>query len=236
MLFRSDPAGLFIGNLYGGNNLGGELGSSDIDLNYGSYGTIYGGGNEAVVNSTKLNISNSTATNIYGGGNAAKVTGSTYLRLTSTDVSNNVYGGGNQGEVNGNTEVFVSSGSVSGNLFAGGNGASAIVSSNTSVTIDDGTVIGTETSVAPNAGCVFGGGNAADSGSSSNTSKAVVNIVGAIIHGNVYGGAKMAKVTGTTDTNIGTDAVSEKKLKETDIIISGTVFGGGESNANASET
>lgn len=231
-----DPAGLFIGNLYGGNNLGGELGSSDIDLNYGSYGTIYGGGNEAVVNSTKLNISNSTATNIYGGGNAAKVTGSTYLRLTSTDVSNNVYGGGNQGEVNGNTEVFVSSGSVSGNLFAGGNGASAIVSSNTSVTIDDGTVIGTETSVAPNAGCVFGGGNAADSGSSSNTSKAVVNIVGAIIHGNVYGGAKMAKVTGTTDTNIGTDAVSEKKLKETDIIISGTVFGGGESNANASET
>ena len=132
--------------------------------------------------------------------------------------------------------MFVSSGSVSGNLFAGGNGASAIVSSNTSVTIDDGTVIGTETSVAPNAGCVFGGGNAADSGSSSNTSKAVVNIVGAIIHGNVYGGAKMAKVTGTTDTNIGTDAVSEKNLKETDIIISGTVFGGGESNANASET
>lgn len=231
-----DPAGLFVGNLYGGNNLGGELGSSDIDLNYGSYGTIYGGGNEAVVNSTKLNISNSTATNIYGGGNAAKVTGSTYLRLTSTDVSNNVYGGGNQGEVNGKTEVSVSSGSVSGNLFAGGNGASAIVSSNTSVTIDDGTVIGTETSVAPNAGCVFGGGNAADSGSSSNTSKAVVNIVGAIIHGNVYGGAKMAKVTGTTDTNIGTDAVSAKNLKETDIIISGTVFGGGESNANASET
>ena len=46
----------------------------------------------------------------------------------------------------------------------------------------------------------------------------------------------MAVVYGTTDTNIGTSAVSISGLQEDNIVISGTVFGGGESNASGSET
>lgn len=223
-------------NVYGGNNKGGTTGSTNVNVNYGNLDNLYGGGNLAPVGSTKVIVSNATVLNIYGGGNLAKVNNSTYLDINNCALNASVYGGGNEGPVLGNTEVFVTDATILGSLYAGGNGASAIVNGNTTVTIDGTTKVGNESSVAPFAGCVFGSGNAAATGlDSERTSTATVNIVGGHIYENVYGGANTSIVYGATYTNIGSKAVNTSGLKVTDLIIDGTVFGGGESNAEGKE-
>lgn len=228
---------IYITNLYGGNNEGGTTTSTNIDADIGNIDIIYGGGNKAPVGSTNVVINDVHAIDIYGGGNAAGVNGDTTLDINSTTATGNVFGGGNEGVVTGSTTVTITDTTIQGNAYAGGNGSTAVVQQNSTITIDGASEIGTATSTAPSAGCVFGSGNAASTGIEGvDTSKATVNIVGAKIHGNVYGGAKMAGVYGTTDTNIGTSAVSTTGLKEDDIIISGTVFGGSESNESGSGT
>ena len=226
-----------IDNVYGGNNLGGVTTNANVTTVSGNIGTIYGGGNNAVVGSTNVSITNTTATDIYGGGNAAGVNTNTILDINSSTVSNNIYGGGNEGVVEGSTSVFITGSHIQGNAFAGGNGSTAVVYGNSTITIDGNSEVGTASSEAPNGGCVFGSGNAASTGlADTGGSVAKVNIVGGKIHGNVYGGPKMAVVYGTTETNIGTSAVNINGLTEDDIVISGTVFGGGESNASGSTT
>ena len=233
----SSSSSIHISNMYGGNNLGGVTASTNIEATDGVIDTIFGGGNEASVGSTTLSLSNVTSNMIYGGGNAAGVTGDVLLDLDSSTVHNHLFGGGNEGIVGGSTVVKVTDSHIEGNAYAGGNGSTAIVYQNSSITIDGSSEIGTDSSTAPQGGCVFGSGNAANTGLESvGTSEAVVNIVGAKVHGNVYGGAKMAIVYGATSTNIGTSVVNESGLTESDIIIDGTVFGGGESNENGSDT
>ena len=223
--------------VYGGNNAGGVTSAANVTVLNGNYTTIYGGGNEAATDSTNVIIGKVTATDIYGGGNAAGVNYSTTLGIDGATVSNNIYGGGNEGLVAGNTNVFVTDTTIGKNTYAGGNGSTAVVHGNSTITIDGNTVIGTVTSDAPNAGCVFGSGNAASTGREGiGGSKATVNIVGGSIYGNVYGGPKMAVVYGTTETNIGSSAVNDSTLTESNLYIKGTVFGGGESNASGSET
>ena len=223
-------------NVYGGNNQGGNTNITNVTATEGSVHTIYGGGNEAGVGSTNVVVGAVTAVDIYGGGNAAGVSGSTILDIDGATVSNNIYGGGNEGIVSESTNVTITNGNIQGNAFAGGNGATAVVYKNSTITIDGDTIIGTDSSVAPNDGCVFGSGNAASTGlESENDSVATVNIVGGVIRGNVYGGPKMAVVYGTTETNIGSAIVNNSSLTESNIHIYGTVFGGGESNASGSE-
>ena len=255
-------AGGSINQLFGGNNLGGITTKTDIQSTGGNvhviYGggnkapvgettlvldavtsdTIYGGGNEAIVSGdVSLTISNATINqNVFGGGNAAGVNGEVSLVLDNSTVGGNVYGGGNEGIVQQDTDVYISSSSIGANAYAGGNGATAIVYGNSTITIDGTTVVGSSSTSAPNAGCVFGSGNAAATGQEGSSSVATVNIVGGEFFGNVYGGAKMSVVYGTTETNIGTSAVNNNSLTESDIHIHGTVFGGGESNASGSST
>ena len=226
-----------ISNVYGGNNSGGTTTNANVTTTSGTIGTIYGGGKSAGVGATNVSVTNTTATDIYGGGDAAGVSTNTLLDINSSTVTNNIYGGGNEGVVDGSTLVYVTDSHIQGNAFAGGNGSTAVVAGNSTITIDGSSEIGTATSVAPNDGCVFGSGNAASTGLAANGgSIAKVNIVGGKIHGNVYGGPKMAVVYGITETNIGTSAVNLNGLVEDDIVISGTVFGGGESNASGSTT
>lgn len=227
---------LNITNVYGGNNAGGVTAFANVSINGGTITNVYGGGNEASVNSTKVVVNGSNIINLYGGGRSAAVNGSTSVDVDGANITGSMFGGGDNGQVTGNTKVTLTDSNILQNAYAGGNGSSAIVIGNTNITIDGDTVVGSENGVAPSAGCVFGGGNAANSGEeSSKSSKATVNIVGGHIFGNVYGGAKMAKVYGTTDTNIGTSSVSVSGLIESDITIGGTVFGGGESNADGKD-
>lgn len=223
-------------NVYGGNNKGGTTTSTNVIVNYGNLNDLYGGGNLAPVGTTNVVVSNATVLNIYGGGNLAQVNDSTYLDINNCTLNASVYGGGNEGAVLGSTEVFVTDSTILGSLYAGGNGASAVVSKNTTVTIDGFTNVGNESSVAPFAGCVFGSGNAAATGlDAERTSTATVNIVGGHIYENVYGGANTSIVYGATKTNIGNQAVNISGLRVNDLIVDGTVFGGGESNAEGKE-
>ncbi len=225
-----------VSNVYGGNNLGGTTGNTNVIVNYGNLNNLYGGGNLAPVGSTKVSVSNATVLNIYGGGNFAAVNESTYLDINNCILNASVYGGGNEGPVAGSTEVYVTDSTILGSLYAGGNGSSAIVSKNTTVTIDGVTNVGNASSKAPFEGCVFGSGNAAATGlEGAGNSKAIVNIVGGHIYENVYGGANTSIVYGETHTNIGTKAVNSTGLKVSDLIVDGTIFGGGESNAEGKE-
>lgn len=233
---KSESNTLTIDNIFGGNNMGGITARTNVDIGSGTIGTIYGGGNEAEVNESSVNITNSTVTNIFGGGNKAKISGNTKVTVANTTVNTNIYGGGNEGEVAGNTDVLLTSTNVLGSAYAGGNGATAIVHKNTTITVEGKTVIGTKESKAPHSGCLFGSGNAAATGTESvNNSYATVNLAGAKIYGNVYGGANTSVVFGKTDTNIGTNAIDKKGLQEESIMIGGTVFGGGEANAEGDE-
>ena len=74
---------IVIGNLYGGNNLGGTAGNCFINIDEGDIGSLYGGGNEALVNSTNVDIDNAYFNVIYGGGNAAGVNTSMYFAISS---------------------------------------------------------------------------------------------------------------------------------------------------------
>ncbi|MBQ2835280.1 MAG: hypothetical protein IJE68_00355 [Clostridia bacterium] len=217
-----------IDTVYGGNNQGGTTATTNVIINGGGVGTVYGGGNQAVTNVTNVNINGEVIKNVFGGGNQAGINTNTNVTLIGATVGDNVYGGGNEGTVTQNTYVIVKNSILKNSLYAGGNGASATVYGNVNLTMH-----GTTNDVTNN---VFGGGNQAATGTQiNNNSTSTVNIVGGTIGKNVYGGANTSVVYGTTQTNIGYDAVGNTSLEIGDIHIGGTVFGGGEANASGSE-
>ena len=216
-----------INNLYGGSNSSGTVEQTNINVQSTStIGTIYGGNNlGGNVNKTDLVIIDSTIDTIYGGGNKAQV-GETKLNITSSNISNDIFGGGNEAGVNRNTDVIVSNSNVYGSIYGGGNGQSAIVSGNSVLNVTGTTKVSNH---------IFGGGNAANTGTEENNNSVVtVNITGSEVGGNVYGGANTAKVYGITNLNIGYVTSSVENLEKGNIIIDGTVFGGGEANASGS--
>ena len=235
-------------SIFGGGNkasVGTDLNNkATLKLTNTTAKNVYGGGDAAAIKgSTDVEIKASTIENaIYGGGNGenslvqgdetgeqnpAKIYGSTRLLTDNTTTVKTIYGGGNAAIVEGNTYLYTSGTTVTNSIYAGGNGSTAIVYGNTNLDVDNNTIVEKH---------VFGGGNAAATGrETTNNSKGIVNIVGATINGNVYGGANTSKLYGDTTVNIGTTVSSNQNLIPTDIKIGGTVFGGGEANASGSE-
>lgn len=243
--------GLQVNTIYGGNNAGGTVTTSDIQITNSTVKNVYGGNNEdGTTGDTNIVVTGSTLDSIYGGGNLAHTTGSTNLNLTNSTVSSAVYGGGNNAQVYGSTnlaasnltagnifgggnagdvlnhsQVEVSNSTISGSIYGGGN--SAAVLGNTITTVAGTTTVGES---------VFGGGNSGAVGSQGvDTSTTTVNILGASIAKNVYGGCNTSVVYGETYVNIGSSAAETSTLKRDNIEIDGTVFGGGEANASGSE-
>ena len=233
-------------NVFGGGNAAAINGSTSVTI---SNSTItcnaFGGGNginsvvsgdltgelnpAKVTGNTNVLVNNNTAVtlSIYGGGNLGHVAGNTTVQVNGSTASENIFGGGNAARVKGNTHVLVTNATVLESVYAGGNGVTAIVEGSTNLDIEGTTAITRH---------VFGGGNAAATGvESTNNSTGVVNIVGATIGGNVYGGANTSVLYGTTTLNLGKNAVNKASLTTGNIVISGTVFGGGEANASGSE-
>lgn len=219
---------LDVNNLYGGNNKGGITDNSIINLNKGIYGNIYGGGNQAVLNKTFIILDNVTVTErVYGGGNQALVTDNTNLKITNSTIKGSIFGGGNAGAVSKNSYLYISDSNILESVYGGGNGSTAIIQGNTNIDIEGNTNVTKH---------VFGGGNAANTGLEAlNNSKTLLNIISANIGGNVYGGGNTSVVYGTTNVNIGNDVVTNINLTKGNIIIGGTVFGGGEANEQGSE-
>ena len=142
-----------------------------------------------------------------------------------------------------NTEVNIKNATIESSVYAGGNGQTAIVMGDTLLNIEGTSQITNH---------VFGGGNAAATGcaqdiedisgnviaicTNPSNSSSEVNIAGATIGGNVYGGANTSVLYGVTTVNIGNDTIDSKyNLTKGNITINGTVFGGGEANAAGSE-
>ena len=222
----NNATNLTVTSVYGGNNDGGKTVSTAINMTGGTYTNIYGGGNNAETDYTNVNVNDVNVTgNFFGGGNNANVNYNTIVNFASSTIAGDIFGGGNLGEVLGNSTVTISGSTINGSAYAGGNGVTAIVYGNTDITVHNGSVINEH---------LFGGGNAANTGTeSSNSSISHVNVAGATIHGNVYGGANTAVLYGTAIVNVG---YSASGITQSNIQIDGTVFGGGEANASGSST
>lgn len=232
-------------NIYGGGNA--ALTNNNVNvkvINSTLSGSIFGGGNgvDSIVtgdetgennlakvlgNTNVIVDENTSVNNIYGGGNLGMVSGNTNVRCGKIRVLDSIYGGGNAAIVGNDTYLLVSNSVVMNSVYAGGNGVTAKVWGNTKIDIDNSSNITNH---------VFGGGNAASTGTEEkNNSTGVVNIAGANIGKNVYGGANTSVLYGMTKVNIGKDVVTNSDLIASDIVIGGTVFGGGEANAGGSE-
>lgn len=231
-------------SLYGGGRSAGVNGSTSVTITSSKINNIYGGGNglESVVSgdetgelnpakvlgNTNLNVlENTEATSIYGGGNLGFVNQNTNVILNNSQVLDSIYGGGNAARVLKSTNLKITDSSILKSVYAGGNGRAANVLENTNLNIEGTTKVSKH---------VFGGGNAAPTGDKDlNSSTSIVNIAGAKIDGNVYGGANTSVLYGITNLNIGINSLTDKTLKKGDIVILGTVFGGGEANEEGSE-
>lgn len=263
-------------NIYGGGNKGNVYGTANVTSSGSIGNTVYGGGCAATVYATDVNINNSSIYSyVFGGGQGvtALTTTDTKVKVNSSTINVDVYGGGDSGAVGGSTMVGLTGATILGSAYGAGNGADATVANNSYIYAE-----GT-TSITKN---LFGGGNASTTGgyteamlSDTRTNQAlqaeilgqykntltnswsIVDISGATIGGNVYGGANSSVIQGNAIVNIGNSAISEfygnpvvdyicadidnntktititnpnKKTTYTkgNINIGGTVFGGGE--------
>lgn len=256
--------------LYGGGDQGELTGSTNVTIsNANIEKEVYGGGNGSTVQTgttipgkvagnTSVRLGNSTASNVFGGGNGttAVVSGDTVVTIRNASVENRgedelsgyVFGGGNNGPVEGSTKVGLTNATIAECAYAAGNGATAVVVNNPYIYAEGTTTIGKS---------IFGGGNAAMTGDTSIPTPttddnhpyesryvtAIVDIAGATIGQNVYGGANSSVIQGNTVVNIGVDAIGEfytssagtafssnnKTFSKNKIDIGGTIFGGGES-------
>jgi hypothetical protein len=249
-------------NVFGGGNLADVAGSTDVAVNGGTVTLdVYGGGALADVGTSSSDHTNVTidggtvSGGVYGGGlgdnsHEALVKGAVQVtvnsgnvndvfgcnnvngRPTSTvrvdinnDVDGNVYGGGNLATYTGDPYVYINKGTVTGNVFGGGNGdqddATQTLGSVTGtphVIVGDMTV-GHESYQAIVDGDVYGGGNAAKVITGTPTVSVPAKCNTEIT--NVYGGGNAADVPATSVTIDGGT-------------ISGSVFGGGHGDKEAS--
>ncbi|MEG1596668.1 MAG: hypothetical protein RR359_00085 [Bacilli bacterium] len=212
-------------NVYGGNNAGGTTSNVEMVINGGNIDNIYGGGNKAITHNVVVTTNGGIIGNIYGGGNLAEITNNVILNINNTTITDSIYGGGNLGNINKNVQLRINNSTITNNVYGGGNKADVI--GNTTTGVSGTTVIN---------GNLFGGGDSGAIGVElNNNSVATLNIAGATINKNVYGGSNTSVVYGTTNVNIGRKALEDINLKAGNIEIIGTVFGGGEANASGSE-
>lgn len=121
--------------VYGGNNVNGRMQQTDVIINKAEskelkVGTVYGGGNKAESQNTKVELQNGTATTVYGGGNAATVTDKVVIQMgAAPDGTGNIpgnvsvtdfYCGNNKADMKIYPEIDLKKGDIT-NFYAGGN-------------------------------------------------------------------------------------------------------------------
>ena len=254
---------LVIEEVYGAGNKAEQDGTSNIILGCISYlKELYGGSREADINSDiVLTVQSGRFDRVFGGNNlGGTITGTITVNVEETGchpiIIGQLYGGGNQaaytapwkddedhskGRENGPTLNIKSFTSI-GEVYGGGYGASATVTGDTYVNINE---------------CVGENASFEISETAANTNKTIDiegesvflygHTSGAIgVIGNVFGGGNAAAVEGNTNVTIGnlstlnyvsvadndeTPLVDESERTVTGVDIRGNVFGGGN-NAN----
>ena len=203
-------------NVFGGNNAGGVSQNTHVEVLDGAEAnTLYGGGNEAVSNTTNVYLEDGTIQTLYGGGNGsgAVVTGNTSTIITGGEVNSSAYGGGNAAVVNFRSEISLLGGTINGSLFAAGNQApTGDESTNNGQSI----VNVLSGNVSTN---VYGGAN-----TSVVYGSTYVNIGDNAVTNNTLKNYDYEHIISIGDPNDPGSAMSPK----------GTIFGGGEANASGS--
>lgn len=219
-------------NVYGGSDKNGIVTNANVSIVSGSVINVFGGNNQGgnTVDSF-VKVDTLVEEKIYKDENGKEIT--EYITPLSIQ---NVFGGSNGSEasITNTTKVDINSGYVAGNIYGGGNKAPVIGSTNVNI------YKGYTTNV-------FGGGNEAHVGntvisegnyvSGSLQGKTVVNVISGTILNNVYGSGNSSFVDGTTEVNIGDDAIIKLNITDTSgltyrLKIMGSVFGGSETNTD----
>lgn len=170
--------------------------------------------------------------NVYGGGENGDVTCGTLevpavslaneltgvastVTMVNGDVSGDVFGGGDQGTTQGQIIVNMDGGTIHGELFGGAKGSegSVFVAGLKTVNVRGGTVYNH----------VYGGSRNANDGlyfdanatnqADASAYTAFVNISGGLLRGDVYGAGYYGLMFGSSDVNIGKDAIDLANAK-----------------------
>ena len=240
-----------ITNIYGGSNSNGSVGTSNIDLKSGKLTNIYGGGNSAVVGTANVILNGITIDEIHGGSKNSGITTNTNVVLntgTVTDVYGggydigvtnakvtqngatvtNIYGGNQGGTGDGgettNTTVNIV-GKTANNIY-GGNKAKGITR-NSTINISGASTI---------TGKLYGGGYKSAISKSGQTGSTTINIAGGTIENDINGGSEDSTVYGTTNINIGKDAVTDNTLEAGNINIKGNIYASGSTSNDKFDT
>ena len=241
-------------NVYGGGEYGEVEYGTVVEIEDSTIeNSVYGGGKGAdgstdatlpgqVKGSCSVEISNNSViqNRVFGAGEGitAEVGANTQVDFYgNSSTGDDIYGGGDNGPVKGATSLYISSGNIGGNAYAAGNGVTALVDISSYLGVDGNTTI---------AKSAFGGGNAAETGNKyidgatgkeTGDALVIVDIAGAVIGENVYGGANSSVIYGSTVINIGLEAINDyyastnqaaRSFVRGKVDIGGTIFGGGE--------
>lgn len=198
--------------VYGGGNAA-DVSATNVTINGGTIGDVFGGGNGAVAaanvaGATGLAIHGGTINRVFAGGNTSGTIGTnsgvTIDHTSSCNQSiNEVYGGGNLAAGNAGTIAIGCTAVNIGDVYGGANKAN--ITNNIELIITGGQINN-----------VYGGNNT--SGEIPGTIKVKVNKDSSCSNfslGNVFGGGNMAVYSGTPEVKIINGTVS------------GNVFGGG---------
>lgn len=226
--------------IYGGSETSGIVPEANINLEGGTYGTVFGGGLNVGVTESNINVNGATVNNVYGGGQTSGTTVTSNITLTSGNATN-VFGGAlNTNVTTSNIEIPSESTGTVKNIYGGGsisgNLNSTVTSSN--ISIKGGTKSGNTYSIEN----IYGGGLKADVTTSN------IMLEGGITK-NIYGGGKTSGTTTNSNVSIqsgtannvygggynGAD-VTNAVVTKTGGDISSAIYGGGYLSGTTTNT
>ena len=203
----------------GGNQADSTATSAVLNIeNYSDIDEAYGGGNEAAVPNTRVNLNGGHADSLFGGSNQSGNITSTTIKVNGGD-ADYLYGGNNLGGTVGSSSIEVTGGHVD-NLYGGGKqatiGTTLVELKNGSVdnTFGGGRQAGVTTSATielkgSTCGTIYGG-----SDQSGNVPVSYVTVTSGSAS-TIYGGNNKGGVTTTSNVDISNISI-------------GTVYGGGK--------
>lgn len=224
-------------NVYGGGEIGSVAQNTDVTIATATLKDVYGAGkgtsgysgsNANIGGHTQVTINSGTINDVYGGGENGTVRyaegGASSNELASRVTLNNglinddMFGGGNQGTTQGRVIVNMTGGTVKNEVFGGARGTTnqVFVAGLKTVNMHGGIVYEH----------IYGGSRDANDGMSLNatsanssdatTYTAFVNVSGGQLRGDVYGAGYFGTMFGSSDVNIGTDAINNANSKNID--------------------
>lgn len=222
---KGAPASTVTVNIY---NTATPLEGQEFALN-----AVYGGGNKAPYTYSAgpvVNVYDGYVSNVFGGGNEASVA-KTDVNILGGRLLGNVYGGGNKADIKGNTDVDVTGGRIY-NVF-GGNNESGNISGE--VHVDISSVPAVTAYGNTDVDYVYGGGNlAAYTVSTASKNFPIVKMMGGQVRYALYGGGlgTSAVVTGNPQVKMTGGVVGYTETVDGKTFVrGGDVFGGGNAAA-----